>query len=97
MLKGLREREESLVLLVKWGGQDLLGFKDHLDPLVKEVREESLDHQVQWVLQVLVVEKVTRDLLVTLDQWECLALQDLKDQLERLVLLVRQETEVSEV
>ena len=83
-----REREESQENQEKWEIQDLLDCKGLQVPSVREEKEESQGHPAPLDPQVLVEEKVTRDLQVNLDRWEFLERPALRYQFRSEVHLI---------
>ena len=83
-----REREESQENQEKWEIQDLLDCKGLQVPSVREEKEESQGHPAPLDPQVLVEEKVTRDLQVNLDRWEFLERPALRYQFRSKVHLI---------
>merc|ERR1712025_1249382 len=96
-LKALKEREVMLDLLVRRDQLALLDFKDLLDQLEQEVKEEKKVLLVNRELLVLVEGQVTKDLLELLEQWVHQDPLVYLDHLEKLDLMDQQESVVNVV
>merc|ERR1712025_546179 len=96
-LKALKEREVMLDLLVRRDQLALLDFKDLLDQLEQEVKEEKKVLLVNRELLVLVEGQATKDLLELLEQWVHQDPLVYLDRLEKLDLMDQQENVVNVV